>query len=336
MYRLSACTISNSSPIAPPVLKSSSMSPRNCSRCSAISLSRAESPGSRSPRAGGCRELVETFAGQLGESFKRPIERLQAAIDLVEPVRAEVDRPAVMAREQQGAERVRVVGFEQVAHQHDRAGVGLGDLPPLLGEQAVVHPVRGERLAGVRLGLGQLVLVVREDQVEPAAVDVEVARRGSFMLMAEHSMCQPGRPGPQGLSQAGSPGLELFHRAKSPGLRLIADGSMRAPACSCFRVAVAELAVIGVLGDVEVDVAGRCVGEPLVDRAPASIAMISAMCSVARGMWSMPSTSERCQAVEVVAPSSRSASSLTGRAVFLAPATISLSSTSVMLTTHVT
>ena len=25
------------------------------------------------------------------------------------------------------------------------------------------------------------------------------------MLIAEHSMCQPGRPGPHGLSQAGSP-----------------------------------------------------------------------------------------------------------------------------------
>ena len=30
-------------------------------------------------------------------------------------------------------------------------------------------------------------------------------------------MCQPGRPGPQGLSQAGSPGLAPFHRAKSRG-----------------------------------------------------------------------------------------------------------------------
>ena len=49
-----------------------------------------------------------------------------------------------------------------------------------------------------------------------------------FMLMAEHSMCQPGRPGPQGLSHDGSPGLELFHKAKSPGWRLIDEGSMRA------------------------------------------------------------------------------------------------------------
>src|SRR5439155_24600364 len=33
----------------------------------------------------------------------------------------------------------------------------------------------------------------------------------SFIDMAEHSMCQPGRPGPHGLDQSGSPGLEDFH-----------------------------------------------------------------------------------------------------------------------------
>ena len=69
-------------------------------------------------------------------------------------------------------------------------------------------------------------------QVEPAAVDVEASRRGSFMLMAEHSMCQPGRPGPQGLSHAGSPGLAAFQRAKSAGLRFAAtlDRARRPPA----------------------------------------------------------------------------------------------------------
>ena len=36
-----------------------------------------------------------------------------------------------------------------------------------------------------------------------------------FMLIAEHSMCQPGRPGPQGESQVGSPGFAAFQRTKS-------------------------------------------------------------------------------------------------------------------------
>ncbi|MNL44628.1 hypothetical protein D3C87_1672170 [compost metagenome] len=49
--------------------------------------------------------------------------------------------------------------------------------------------------------------------------------------MAEHSMCQPGRPGPQGESQEGSPGLEAFQRAKSMGWRFFSSISTRAPAC---------------------------------------------------------------------------------------------------------
>ena len=35
------------------------------------------------------------------------------------------------------------------------------------------------------------------------------------MLIAEHSMCQPGRPVPIGVSHDGSPGLDAFHSAKS-------------------------------------------------------------------------------------------------------------------------
>src|SRR4051812_23957157 len=50
--------------------------------------------------------------------------------------------------------------------------------------------------------------------------------------IAEHSMCQPGRPGPQGDSHVGSPGLAAFHSAKSAGLRLPLPVSSRVPA-SC-------------------------------------------------------------------------------------------------------
>jgi hypothetical protein len=39
----------------------------------------------------------------------------------------------------------------------------------------------------------------------------------SFRIMAEHSTCQPGRPGPQGLSHVGSPGFAFFHKTKSAG-----------------------------------------------------------------------------------------------------------------------
>ena len=40
------------------------------------------------------------------------------------------------------------------------------------------------------------------------------------MDIAEHSMCQPGRPGPHGSGQEGSPGFAAFHRAKSSAIAL--------------------------------------------------------------------------------------------------------------------
>ena len=85
-------------------------------------------------------------------------------------------------------------------------------------------------------GLRDLVLVMRKDEVDPAAVNVEhiaarvVASRpppnGSSSVaidMAEHSICQPGRPGaamPAGLGQPGSFGFDGFHNTKSIGSRL--------------------------------------------------------------------------------------------------------------------
>src|SRR3990167_2700877 len=47
--------------------------------------------------------------------------------------------------------------------------------------------------------------------------------------ITEHSICQPGRPSPQGEDQLGSPGLAAFHRTKSSGSCFDSPGSMRAP-----------------------------------------------------------------------------------------------------------
>lgn len=45
--------------------------------------------------------------------------------------------------------------------------------------------------------------------------------------ITEHSMCQPGRPGPHGDDQEGSPALDAFHNAKSEAER--ADFEAKAP-----------------------------------------------------------------------------------------------------------
>ena len=86
--------------------------------------------------------------------------------------------------------------------------------------------------------------------------------------MAEHSMCQPGRPGPQGLSHAGSPGLAPFQRAKSPGLRFaVADLDARAGLAAAPGRGGTACRSRGPCVDVEVDVAAGGVGEALVDQA---------------------------------------------------------------------
>ena len=70
-----------------------------------------------------------------------------------------------------------------------------------------------------RLGLGDLVLVVREDQIHAARVDVELGPRYDSHI-ATHSVCQPGRPRPHGVGHDGSPGLAPFHSVKSRSSRL--------------------------------------------------------------------------------------------------------------------
>ena len=87
-----------------------------------------------------------------------------------------------------------------------------------------------ERVARA-LGLGALVLVVREHEVVAAAVEVEALAEDRSDI-AEHSMCQPGRPGPTATPTSGSPGFAAFHSAKSTGLRFSSSTSTRAPADS--------------------------------------------------------------------------------------------------------
>ncbi len=89
----------------------------------------------------------------------------------------------------------------------------------------------------------------------------------SFSAIAEHSMCQPGRPSPQGEGQdVSSSGLRAFQSAKSsrsslswavPGLLALVH---------LVRIAVGELAVAVEAPDAEVDVAAGLVGVAGLDQ----------------------------------------------------------------------
>ena len=57
-----------------------------------------------------------------------------------------------------------------------------------------------------------------------------------LVAMAEHSMCQPGRPGPRAVSHDCSPGLTAFQRAKSRSASLsYSPTSTRAPSSMLSR-----------------------------------------------------------------------------------------------------
>ena len=125
-----------------------------------------------------------------------------------------------------------------------------------------MHPDPRERVAE-RPRLRELVLVVREDEVEPAAVDLELGPE-RFSAIAEHSMCQPGRPRPQGESHdVSSPGLFAFQSAKSRGSSL---QRVRLLLLDLVGPLAGERAVLGEARDAEVDVALGLVGVARVDQ----------------------------------------------------------------------
>jgi hypothetical protein len=75
--------------------------------------------------------------------------------------------------DQQVADRRGTVpGLEQVGEGHEVAQP-LGHLLPVHGQVLAVAPDPDKGLTGRRLGLGDLVLVVGEDVVDPTAVDVQ-------------------------------------------------------------------------------------------------------------------------------------------------------------------
>ena len=134
----------------------------------------------------------------------------------------------------------------------------LGHLLIVHIDEAVVHPVAGERTAVGALALGDLVLVVGEDEVLPAAVQVDgLAQMGAahgaaldVPAGAAHAVgAFPGRlAGLGGLpdSEVGGVFLQVI-------LHLAAQ--LAVAALQIVQLEVAELAVLRVALDAEVDVA---------------------------------------------------------------------------------
>src|SRR3989338_1329581 len=59
-------------------------------------------------------------------------------------------------------------------------------------------------------------------------------------VIAVSSICQPGRPSPNGAGQDGSPACENFQRAKSPRLRFLLLSSIRETASSAISAVLPD------------------------------------------------------------------------------------------------
>ena len=107
---------------------------------------------------------------ETGEEVGQPPQRL---VGLLQAVPGEHQLLAVVGREQQVAERRRAMALGE--HLGDRELVAERLRHLLLVDQQVldVEPEAGERAAGRPLALGDLVLVVREHEVDAAGVQVD-------------------------------------------------------------------------------------------------------------------------------------------------------------------
>src|SRR6185295_14765825 len=231
------------------------------------------------------RDIVKALPCDARIALEEAIELFEPDGFFLDPFLAVVDRAAVMRRNQEEADGFRRVALEQIAE--GARPFRLADLAGLLGalitglggagvaaadlsdfgrrlHQPVVHPVFRLRLAVAAFALRDFVLVMREDEIEPPAVNIKrltenpPAHGGAFDVPAGASLSP--RAIPRRLA-----GLGAFPQGKIGG-RSFALGHAAPFALQGVDVAAAELAVLGVFAYFEIDVSLALVGKTLLDQ----------------------------------------------------------------------
>ena len=225
---------------------------------------------------GGQSEIA--LPGNPLEPFEEASEGFQCRCGFRQRFVAEHDGAAILCAEQEESQQLSALAANQLGQS--AGALGTADFRLDIGRgftfaatadfacgrgrlhQAVVQPITDHRFAVAAFALRDLVLVMRKDQVQSAAVDVEgfsqqlAAHGGAFDMPAGPSRAP--RAGPGGLT-----GLGLFPERK------VAGGPFpigRVPAFALHAVdrTVAQLAVARVFGDFEIHVALRLIREPAV------------------------------------------------------------------------
>ncbi len=177
----------------------------------------------------------------------------------------EVDRVAVVAREDEEAQGFGLVALEQVLDGGEVAQA-LAHLHAVHGQRAAQQPEAGVGLAAGRLGLGHFTLVVREDVVDAAAVQVE----GHAQVLGGHGRALDVPAGVAPAPRAGPAqnvlGLGPLPQREVLGVALLFAHRHAGAFCLVFHAPARELAVVGVRAHVEVDRAVDLVGVFLLEQ----------------------------------------------------------------------
>ena len=199
------------------------------------------------------------------EVFAAGVEAVEGRAALVQDVHAVIDGAAVVGRDHQVPDGLVAELVGDVADGEEIAEA-LAHLAVVDVDIAVVHPVMREGDAAAALALGDLVLVMREDEILPAAVDVDrlaeaAARHGGALNVPAGTPLSPRR------RPARLAGLRALPQGEVHGVLLeLAGGDARAGLELLERL-VGELAVLLVHAGAEVDVAvPRRVGAALLDK----------------------------------------------------------------------
>ena len=203
------------------------------------SSSSAAAKRSHSPSGAGSEGLRKT-SRRLAARASAARQRLVRVVDRLRPVRGH----------EEDEQRLAPPPVERVAHRRDVA-LGLGHLLAGEAEHPVVRPQLRERMPE-RARLGDLVLVVREDEVEPAAVDLE--RRAEQLLGHHRALDVPAGPA---ASPRRVPRRVLARLVRLPQREVarILLARVRLLLLDLLRPLPRELSVLGELRDAVVDVA---------------------------------------------------------------------------------
>ena len=203
---------------------------------------------------GGQIDLLPLGAFQSLAGFQLAlIDALQGLFGLVHDVGREVDGAAVMLAQQEKAQ-----GLGQIASQDVADGLEvaqrLGHLFGIDLHEAVMHPETGKLAAAGGFGLGDLVLMMGENEILTTAMDVQ---RQIFLAHGRAFDMPAGTAFAPGAFPERFAGLGRLPQGKVQRILLFFTGSHAGTGLQFVQAATGELAVRRIGTHAEVHVAGR-------------------------------------------------------------------------------